>query len=202
MHIKCRQSGLAPEAIVIVATVRALKMHGGVALDQLTQTDTAALSCGLENLAAHLDSAAQFGRPVIVAINRFTNDHPDELARVHEFCQARGIPCATADVFGQGGDGATTLVETVLVLAAKNGPATADALSSARSRRNQAHHHRHENLWRRGRAVHRCRAEPVLLTFARNGFDQLPLCMAKTQNSLSDDGKETRPAPRLPYHGA
>jgi formate--tetrahydrofolate ligase len=71
MHIKCRQSGLAPAAIVIVATVRALKMHGGAALDQLTQPDPAALSRGLENLAAHLDSAAQFQRPVIVAMNKF-----------------------------------------------------------------------------------------------------------------------------------
>jgi formate--tetrahydrofolate ligase len=100
MHIKCRQAGLAPAAIVIVATIRALKMHGGVALDQLTQTDPAALSRGLENLAAHLESAAQFQRPVIVAINRFHTDDDVEIALVHEFCAARGVPSATADVFG------------------------------------------------------------------------------------------------------
>ena len=114
MHIKCRQSGLAPAAIVIVATIRALKMHGGVALDALTQPDAEALKRGLENLAAHLDSAAQFQRPVIVAVNRFTNDLPEELALVHEFCAARGVPSATADVFSHGGDGAVQLAEKVL----------------------------------------------------------------------------------------
>lgn len=189
MHIKCRQSGLAPEAIVIVATVRALKMHGGVALDQLTQTDTAALGRGLENLAAHLESAAQFGRPVVVAINRFTNDHPDELARVHAFCEARGIPCATADVFGQGGAGATRLAETVLAAL----PKTAHPLPMLY----QAQDPVETKLTAIATKIYGAEgvqftdgARAKLEIFARSGFDQLPLCMAKTQNSLSDDGKK------------
>ncbi len=189
MHIKCRQSGLAPEAIVLVATVRALKMHGGAALDQLTQTDTAALSRGLENLAAHLDSAAQFGRPVIVAINRFTNDHEDELALVHEFCQARGVACATADVFGQGGEGAVKLAEAVLaVLPQESKPLTmlyqdsdsVEAKLTAIATK----------IYGADGVQLTDEARAKLALFARSGFDKLPLCMAKTQDSLSDDAKK------------
>jgi len=189
MHIKCRQSGLAPEAIVLVATVRALKMHGGAALDQLTQTDTAALSRGLENLAAHLDSAAQFGRPVIVAINRFTNDHEDELALVHEFCQARGVACATADVFGQGGEGALKLAEAVLAALPKeskpltmlyqDGDSVEAKLTAIATK-----------IYGADGVQLTDEARAKLALFARSGFDKLPLCMAKTQDSLSDDAKK------------
>ncbi|MDB6004027.1 MAG: formate--tetrahydrofolate ligase [Prosthecobacter sp.] len=189
MHIKCRQSGLAPAAIVIVATVRALKMHGGVALDQLTQTDTAALSRGLENLAAHLDSAAQFQRPVIVAINQFINDHPDELALVHEFCQSRGVPSATANVFGDGGDGAVELAEKVLAAIPQESPPLPFLYQPDDSVETKL----------TAIATKIYGADGVLLTdearsklalFARSGFDKLPLCMAKTQDSLSDDAKK------------
>ena len=189
MHIKCRQSGLAPSAIVIVATVRALKMHGGAALDQLTQPDTEALSRGLENLAAHLDSAAQFQRPVIVAINQFTNDHEDELALVHAFCAARGVPCATANVFGEGGDGAVQLAEKVLAaLPQEDSPlpflyqpddsVEAKLLAIA------------TKIYGAAGVLLTDEAKARLALFARSGFDKLPLCMAKTQDSLSDDAKK------------
>lgn len=189
MHIKCRQSGLQPEAIVIVATVRALKMHGGVALDALTNPDPSALSRGLENLAAHLDSAAQFERPVIVAINQFLNDSPEEIALVHEFCQARGVPCATANVFGQGGDGATHLAETVLAALPKE--------SKPLPYLYQPHDSVEQKL--NAIATRIYGADGVTLTdaarakfalFDQSGFGHLPLCMAKTQNSLSDDASK------------
>ncbi len=186
MHIKCRQSGLQPEAIVIVATVRALKMHGGVALDALTHPDPEALSRGLDNLAAHLDSAAQFERPVIVAINQFINDSAEEMALVHEFCKARGVPCATANVFGQGGDGATTLAETVLAALPKE--------SKPLPFLYQPHDTVEQKLTAIATRIYG--ADGVTLTdaarakfalFEKSGFGHLPLCMAKTQNSLSDD---------------
>ncbi|HBJ85757.1 MAG TPA: formate--tetrahydrofolate ligase [Verrucomicrobiales bacterium] len=189
MHIKCRQSGLAPEAIVIVATVRALKMHGGAALDQLTQTDTAALSRGLENLAAHLDSAAKFERPVIVAINRFTNDHEDELALVHEFCAARGVPCATANVFGEGGDGAVQLAEKVLAALPKESkplPFLYQPDDSVETKLTVIA----TKIYGADGVLLTDEAKAKLALFARNGFDKLPLCMAKTQDSLSDDAKK------------
>jgi formate--tetrahydrofolate ligase len=189
MHIKCRQSGLAPEAIVIVATVRALKMHGGAALDQLTQTDTTALSRGLENLAAHLDSAAKFQRPVIVAVNQFTNDHPDELALVHEFCQGRSVPCATANVFGEGGAGAVNLAETVLAAlpnASKPLPMLYDAAEPVETKLNAIA----TQIYGADGVRLTEEAKTKLALFARSGFDKLPLCMAKTQDSLSDDAKK------------
>lgn len=194
MHIKCRQSGLQPEAIVIVATVRALKMHGGVALDALTQPDPEALSKGLANLAAHLDSAAQFDRPVIVAVNQFTTDSAEEIALVHAFCQSRGVPCATANVFGQGGEGATTLAETVLAALPKE--------SKPLPFLYQPHDSVEQKLTAIATRIYG--AAGVTLTeaasekfalFERTGFGHLPLCMAKTQNSLSDDAtKQGRPS--------
>ena len=189
MHIKCRQSGLAPEAIVIVATVRALKMHGGAALDQLTTTDTAALSRGLDNLAAHLDSAAKFQRPVIVAINQFTQDHADEIALVHEFCKARGVPCATANVFGEGGAGAVTLAETVLAALPKESkplPMLYDVADPVENKLNAIA----TQIYGADGVQLTDEAKTKLALFARSGFDKLPLCMAKTQDSLSDDAKK------------
>lgn len=186
MHIKCRQSGLKPEAIVIVATVRALKMHGGVALEALTLPDPAALSRGLENLAAHLDSAQQFDRPVIVAINRFTNDSEEELALVHEFCKSRGVPCATADVFGQGGEGAVALAEAVLAaLPAEGKPLP--FLYQPHDSVEQKLHAIATRIYGADGVVLTDAAKEKFALFDRSGFGHLPLCMAKTQNSLSDD---------------
>ena len=108
--------------IVIVATIRALKMHGGVALDASKDPNPAAVERGLENLAAHLDSAAHFGKPIVVAINQFGTDTAEELEVVHDYCAGRGVPCATADVFGAGGGGAIELAEKVVAAAA--GPET------------------------------------------------------------------------------
>ena len=117
--LKCRAAGLNPAAIVLVATVRALKMHGGVELDALKESHPGAVEKGLENLAAHLDSAAHFGKPTIVAINRFGTDTAEELEVVHAYCASRGVPCATADVFGSGGRGAIELAEKVVAAAAQ-----------------------------------------------------------------------------------
>jgi formate--tetrahydrofolate ligase len=120
--LKCRSAGLNPAAIVIVATVRALKMHGGVSLEELTTPDPGAVSRGLENLAAHLEAASHFGKPTLVAINRRREDTEDELGVIHEFLRSRNVPGATADVFGQGGAGAVELAERVV--AATSGPET------------------------------------------------------------------------------
>ncbi|TDU81055.1 formate-tetrahydrofolate ligase [Prosthecobacter fusiformis] len=189
MHIKCRQSGLKPEAIVIVATVRALKMHGGVQLDSLTQPDPAALSRGLENLAAHLDSAAQFGRPVIVAINKFTTDSEDEIALVHDFCTARGVPSATADVFGQGGEGAIELAEKLLAsLPAESAPLP--FLYEADAPVEEKLHAIVTRVYGAAGVTLTDAAKEKLALYSRNNLGHLPLCMAKTQNSLSDDAKK------------
>lgn len=120
--LKCRSAGLNPAAVVIVATIRALKMHGGVPLSETANPDTGAVERGLVNLAAHLDSAAHFGKPVLVAINQFATDTLEELALVYAYCEHRNVPCATANDFGAGGRGATELAEKVV--AAAEGPET------------------------------------------------------------------------------
>lgn len=187
MSIKCRQSGLQPAAIVIVATVRALKMHGGAPLNTLAYPDKAALSAGMENLAAHLDSAAQFQRPVIVAINRFTGDNDDELALIHDFCQSRGVPCATADVFSHGGDGALDLARVVMEAI----PAEAQPLPQLYELEDSPEEKLHAiatRIYGADGVELTPEAREKLDLLRKNGFDRLPLCMAKTQNSLSDDG--------------
>jgi len=187
MHIKCRQSGLQPEAIVIVATLRALKMHGGVALDALTNPNPAAISRGLENLAAHLDSAAQFQRPVIVAINQFLNDSAEEMALVHDFCAARGVPCATANVFGEGGAGATTLAETVLAALPKEPAPPLSFLYQPEDSIQQKLTAVATRIYGADGVTLTDTAKAKFALFEKSGFGHLPLCMAKTQNSLSDD---------------
>ena len=186
MHIKCRQSGLAPAAIVIVATVRALKMHGGIALTDLQKPDVFALERGLENLAAHLDSAALFGRPVVVAINQFTSDAPAELQAVHQFCAARSVASATANVFGNGGDGALDLAEIVVQAAAQNSP----PLNFLYDKNHSAEEKLHlmaAHIYGAGGVELSPLAKERIEVFRKCGFGHLPICMAKTQNSLSDD---------------
>ncbi|HYF36769.1 MAG TPA: formate--tetrahydrofolate ligase [Prosthecobacter sp.] len=187
MHIKCRQSGLAPDVVVLVATVRALKMHGGASLDGLTYPDAEALSHGLENLAAHLEAARQFGRPVVVAINQFATDHEEELALIHAFCHAHGVPCATADVFGRGGEGAVALAEAVLGALPAH-PQALPFLYELAAPVEQKLHAIATRVYGADGVVLTEEAKAKYALFEQGGISHLPLCMAKTQNSLSDDG--------------
>ncbi|GIW88358.1 MAG: formate--tetrahydrofolate ligase [Isosphaeraceae bacterium] len=186
--IKCRSAGLNPAAVVLVATIRALKMHGGSALDALAAPDPAAVERGLENLAAHLDAAHRFGKPTVVAINRRREDSGNELAVVHAFCAARNTPCATADVFGQGGAGALELAE--LVAAAAAGPDTPLQplypleMPLARKIETIAC-----SIYGADGIALTVEAEAKLRKLTRLGYGNLPICMAKTQDSLSDNPK-------------
>jgi formate--tetrahydrofolate ligase len=186
--IKCRSAGLNPAAVVIVATVRALKMHGGVGLGDLTRPDPAAVERGLENLAAHLDAARHFGKPALVAINRRREDTTDELGVVHAFCEARGTPCATADVYGQGGAGSVELAEKVAAVA--SGPETPLRplypleMPLARKIETIA-----RSMYGADGIVITGEAEAKLRKLTRLGYGALPICMAKTQDSLSDNPK-------------
>ncbi len=184
--IKCRSAGLNPSAIVIVATIRALKMHGGLALDALTTPDPSAVGRGLDNLAAHLDAARHFGKPTLVAINRFATDSPEEVRIVLDFCEARGVPAAEADVFGRGGEGAVGLAKKVIE--ATSGPATPMTplypLDWPIERK----------IERIATAIYGAEgvaflpaAEAKIRKARRLGHGGLPVCMAKTQDSLSDN---------------
>jgi len=186
--LKCRSANLNPAAVVIVATIRALKMHDGLGLDGLTTPDPGAVERGLENLEAHLDSATHFGKPVVVAVNRFGADTPDELAVVHRYCEGRGVASATADVFGAGGAGATELAEKVV---------------AAASRPETPYTPLYPLDWPAEKKIGRIAkvmygadgvsflpaAEAKFRKARRLGYGSLPICMAKTQDSLSDNPK-------------
>jgi formate--tetrahydrofolate ligase len=186
--LKCRAGGFNPAAIVLVATVRALKMHGGVELGALKDSNPAAVERGLDNLAAHLDSAAHFGKPTVVAINQFGTDAPDEIKVVHDYCGGRGVPCATADVFGAGGGGAIDLAQKVVAAAAQ--PAT--PLKTLYPLEWSAE----RKIKQIARIMYGADDVNILPAAAAKikkanklGYGRLPICMAKTQDSLSDNPK-------------
>ena len=186
--IKCRVGGLNPSAIVIVATVRALKMHGGTALDALGAPDASAVERGLENLAAHLDAARNFGKPTIVAINQFGSDSAEELEAIHTFCRSRDVPCATADVFGSGGAGATELAR--LVAEAADGPETpyTPLYPLEETVENKIAAIAKAMYGADGVAI-QPEARSKIRKAKRLGYGGLAICMAKTQDSLSDNPK-------------
>ena len=188
LDLKCRSAGLNPAVIVLVATIRALKMHGGVPLSEITQPDPAAVERGLVNLAAHLDSAEHFGKPIVVTINQFGTDTPEEIGVVEAFCKGRDVPCSAANVFGAGGAGAVDLAEKVAAAASSpetpykplyplDWPAEKKIEQIAKVMYGAA-----------GVNIQQP-AEQKLRSFAKHGYGQLPICMAKTQDSLSDDPK-------------
>jgi formate--tetrahydrofolate ligase len=186
--LKCRAGGLNPAAIVIVATIRALKMHGGVGLDALKESNPGAVEQGLENLAAHLDSASHFGKPTVVAINRFGTDTTEELEVVHAYCAGRGVPCATADVFGAGGAGAVELAEKVVE--ASSGPETPlKPLYPLDWTAERKIEQIARVMYGADGVSFQAAASAKLRKAARLGYGELPICMAKTQNSLSDNPK-------------
>jgi formate--tetrahydrofolate ligase len=186
--LKCRVGGFNPAAIVLVATVRALKMHGGIKQDALKDSDPAAVERGLENLAAHLDSAGHFGKPTVVAINQFGSDTPEEVKVVHDYCASRSVACATADVFGAGGKGACDLAE--IVVAAASQPAT--PLKTLYPLDWPAER-KIEQIARTMYGAAEVNILPAaaakLRKAAKLGCGGLPICMAKTQDSLSDNPK-------------
>ncbi len=189
LDIKCRQGGFAPDVIVLVATIRALKMHGGVALADLSQPDVAAVERGLDNLAAHLDAAQSFGRPVVVAINEFTADAPVEHAIVENYCATRDVPCAVANVFGAGGLGAQDLAH-IVVKASQTETTRFDHVYSLDDTPEEKIRKIATRIYGADGVDFSPQALEQLVGIRQLGFDTLPICMAKTQDSLSDDPKK------------
>ena len=194
--IKCRASGLSPDAAVVVATVRALKMHGGVGkivagkpLDPaLLEENVEAVRLGAQNLAKQIENVTIFGVPAVVAINSFPTDTPAEVEAIREVALAAGARAAVvATHFTDGGKGATDLAEAVWD-ATDDGSARLPAAVSGRdAARREDPHHRDEDL-RRPTASSSCRPpRKSLKQYEDLGYGHLPICMAKTQYSLSHD---------------
>lgn len=186
IHIKCRQSGLNPSLIVLVATVRALKMHGGVALGDLDAPDAEAVGRGLANLARHVAAARSFARPVVVALNRFPGDAEPEIARVREFCRSGGVGFAVSDVFARGGAGGVALAESVLEHLPERVPPLEFAYGVDVPAVEKLDAVARRFYGADGVALLPAAADRLAL-FERAGLGRLPVCVAKTQNSLSDD---------------
>nr|WP_297172873.1 formate--tetrahydrofolate ligase [uncultured Agathobaculum sp.] len=186
MDIKCRKAGLAPDCIVLVATVRALKYNGGVPKAELNTPDLAALERGICNLDAHLDNMAKFGVPVVVAINSFPTDSDEEVAFIRAHCAARGVRVALSEVFAKGGEGGRALANEVLSVL-DEGKADfhmlyADALPLEDKIRKIA-----KEIYGARDVTIASEAHKELVSIAEMGYGDLPVCVAKTQYSLSDD---------------
>jgi formate--tetrahydrofolate ligase len=186
--IKCRTAGLDPAAVVLVATVRALKRHGGVAKEQLAAPDPEAVERGLDNLRKHIESVKTFGKTPIVALNRFGTDSGEEIERVRRACEELGVPFAVADHFARGGEGATELARAVIDAA--NGSAqpftplyALDEPIKTKIRKIA------QTMYGARDVAFTAAAERDLKLIQKLGYEGLPLCVAKTQSSLSDNAK-------------
>lgn len=188
LDIKCRQSGLSPDAIVIVATIRALKMHGGVAKTELDPPNAEAVRRGLANLQAHIESAKLYNRPVTVAINLFEAfDTEEEIAAVKELCAQMGVGCAVANVFGKGGAGAQELATIVAESMEGAAPEPFKCLYELDIPVEERMATIARKIYGADGVVLTKAAQKKLALMAANGLTDLPICMAKTQNSLSDN---------------
>jgi formate--tetrahydrofolate ligase len=184
--IKCRSADLETDAVVLVATVRALKLHGGVPPDDLARPDPDAVARGLPNLDKHVENIRCFGEPPLVALNRFASDRDDEIEVVHERCAALGVPVATSDHFARGGEGALDLAERLREVAARRQRPFQPLYPLEAPFREKVLAVASRMYGARGVVLTR-EAERDLREVQRLGYEGLPVCIAKTQASLSDD---------------
>ena len=184
--IKCRMGGLNPEATVLVATIRSLKMQGGLDKASLTKKDLGALERGLPNLARHIANLKQFGVPMVVAINRFESDSDTELQMVHDAAAKQGVRVALCEVFAKGGAGGETLAHEVVGLLDAGGAKYAPIYDVTKSIREKIHTIVTKVYGGEG-ADYSAAAERSITYLEANGMGETPVCIAKTQYSLSDD---------------
>ena len=188
LDIKCRAAGLKPSAVVIVATIRALKMHGGVAKADLSKPDTAALEKGFANLKTHIENIAKFGLPAVVAVNKFITDSDEEINLLEKLCQDNGSTAVLTEGWGKGGEGAKELAKVVAEIAdsgkANYHPLYELDLPLADKIRTIA-----KEIYRAADVEFDSAALKKLKAFEDAGYGKLPVCIAKTQNSISHDPK-------------
>ena len=194
IHIKCRQAGLNPNAAVLVATIRALKFHGGVEKENLGVENVEALREGCQNLKTHAENVRKYGLPVVVAINRFPTDTDEELETVRFFCESIGVDCELSEVVARGGDGGIELAKTVKRLVDET-PGAPSYLYDLEDNLKTKIEAVAREIYRADGVDYTEEAEASIARLEENQLDQWPVCMAKTQSSLSDDPKKKN-APR------
>lgn len=186
LDIKVPNLPKAPDAVVIVATLRALKMHGGVAKTELSTENVEAVKAGFSNLKRHVENIQKYGIPAVVAINEFVSDTADEIAALKELCAEIGVPVELASVWANGADGGVELAETV-VATIENQAANYQRLYKADDSLEEKVTKIVTQIYGGTGVVFEKKARNQLAEFAKNGWDKLPVCMAKTQYSFSDD---------------
>lgn len=184
--IKCRYAGLKPDAVVLVATVRALKMHGGVPKTDLATPDVEAVKRGIVNLEKHIENIKQYGLPLVVAINAFAQDTPEELEAIRSHCAAHGVNVALSEVFAKGGEGGIELAKEVVALAT-SGKADFKLLYGAELSLKEKIETIAKKIYGAVGVNYTKEANNALKDFEKMGYGHLPVCMAKTQYSFSDD---------------
>lgn len=184
--IKCRYAGLRPDAVVIVATVRALKMHGGVAKTDLTIPNVEALKKGIVNLEKHIENIKKFGVQAVVAINIFAQDTEEELEAIRSHCAAHGVNVALSDVFAKGGEGGMALAREVVEIAESEVSDFAPLYSTELTLKEKIEKIAKEVYGADGVEYEKAAAN-ALKDFEALGYGKLPVCMAKTQYSFSDN---------------
>ena len=186
LDIKCRCAGLKPSCVVIVATIRALKYNGGVPKTELSKDNIVALKNGIVNLETHIENMKKYGLPVVVAINRFATDTEAEIETIEAFCKEKDVPVSLTEVFARGGEGgkelAEKVVKTIETKEAHFKPIYDEKLSIKEKLNVLA-----KEIYRAGDVVFTSNAEKAISEIEKLGKDKLPICVAKTQYSLSDD---------------
>lgn len=194
LDIKCRKAGLKPDAVVLVATVRALKYNGGVPKDQLSAENLEALENGIVNLEKHIENLQKFGVPVVVTLNSFISDTEAEYAYIKKFCEDRGCEFALSEVWAKGGEGGIALAEKVMETL-ENKPTQYHVLYPDEMSLKDKINTIAKEIYGADGASFAPAAAKALKRIEDMGFGNLPVCMAKTQYSLSDDQtKLGRPA--------
>ena len=189
VNIKCRQAGLNPNACVLVATVRALKYHGGVEKEDLNTENLEALKTGCENLRTHAENVQKYGLPVVVAINRFPSDTPAELDTVRRYCEEIGVECSLSEVVAKGSEGGLDLAKKIKRVVDENPGAPNYYYANTDSIKDKIQTVARE-IYRADGVDYTEEADASILRLQENGLADWPICMAKTQASLSDDPKK------------
>jgi formate--tetrahydrofolate ligase len=188
LDIKCRAAGFKPAIVVLVATIRALKYHGAKALNNLQETDVEAVKAGMVNLEKHIENAEKFGLKPLVAINQFSGDAPEEVAAVIEACEKKGIKAIPITAWSDGGNGATNLASAV-VSEIESGVSDFKVLYDLKLPMREKIEIIAKEIYGAERVEYSAKAVKDLQNIADLGLEYLPVCMAKTQKSLSDNPK-------------
>ena len=184
--IKCRFAGLRPDCVVLVATIRALKYNGGVPKADLGTENLDALKAGIVNLRTHIENMQKFGVPVVVAINHFYTDTDAEITYIKEYCEKMGVSVAFSDVFLKGGEGGIELAKTVIETVNK-GTSAFKPLYDEKLPIKEKLSVIAKEIYRASGVIYTAKAEKEIAKIEQLGFGNIPVCVAKTQYSLSDD---------------